>query len=47
MFKKVCPDLEEYADVVPSYVSWYEMGTVTKTVALYDIDKGGGQDRQV
>ena len=48
MFKKACPDLEEYADVVTSYVSWCEdMRTETKTVTLYDIDKGGGQERQV
>ena len=45
--KNACRNLEEYADVVMSYVSWCEMGTETKTVALYDIDKGGGQERQV
>ncbi|KAK2176232.1 hypothetical protein NP493_674g01000 [Ridgeia piscesae] len=39
--------IEEYADVVTSYVSRCEICTETKTVALYDIDKGGGQERQV
>ena len=39
-FKEACPDLDEYADTVTSYISWCEeVRTVTKTVTLYGNDK--------
>ena len=40
MFKEACPDLDEYADTMTSYISWCEdMCTETNIVNLYGKDK--------
>ena len=46
MFKEACPDLDEYADTVTSYISWWEeVYTETKTITLINHGSPGTSSR--